>query len=239
MNPNNLDSVTSPLRPKMPPKTASKPAVELPSKRPAEVNLVSISYNTLLTLLQPAIIASDSPQSSVSPSSDESDKPLLNRKAAKQSTSTTNKRKATTKPSTAPASTDVKPSIETPTPAPKRPRLPTSTRPRPAQEHAIGATVFAKPFTSSDRVLKNTKVLATVESYEWDELTRGWAVNVTFAGPPMPVGACAFLPEKLLDGGFKVGELVSVKVNGGWCDGEVSGRTVEGDGKCFHSFSGV
>lgn len=47
----------------------------------------------------------------------------------------------------------------------------------------------------------------------------------------MPVGTTAWLPEKLLDGGHKVGELVSVKINGGWCDGEVTGRTVEGDGK--------
>lgn len=105
-----------------------------------------------------------------------------------------------------------------------------TTKPRPDPLYKSGDQVITRPLSGS-ATLKQVKVLATINEWRWCDRTRQWQYQLSTESTVMPHGAEMWLPEKTLDGGFKVGELVSVKVQGGWSDGEVIGKTVDGEGK--------
>ena len=126
-----------------------------------------------------------------------------------------------------PESIDTKPAV-------KRARKPIG--PTRDSLHEVGTQAFAKPFTppgteKGNAEVKKMRVLVNIIENNWCERSKQWQCRVQTEGSLLPLGTEMWLPEKLLDAGFKVGEFLNVKVNGGWCEGEVVGKTVDGEGE--------
>lgn len=101
--------------------------------------------------------------------------------------------------------------------------------------HDVGEHALAKPFVNfngTQATIKQMRVLVTIEEYRFCDRSKQWQCRVHAEGNLLPTGTEMWLAEKHLDAGFKEGDFVSVKVNGGWTEGEVVGKTVtDGDGK--------
>lgn len=128
------------------------------------------------------------------------------------------------------------PDSATDTQAPvKRPRKTVTAGPR---LYDIDDKAYVRPFVSSTNTdakaaaIKQMKVLVTIIDHKWCEITKKWQYQVNTDGSLLPPGTEMWLPEKSIDAGFKKGELVSVKVNGGWCEGEVFGMVEEAGEFC-------
>ncbi|ETN41646.1 uncharacterized protein HMPREF1541_03582 [Cyphellophora europaea CBS 101466] len=111
----------------------------------------------------------------------------------------------------------------------KRPRTTKASSP---QLYSVGTQAMIRPFLggSGTPAIKALRTPVTITDHKYNEQLRSHFYLVESEGTVLPLSTFWWAPEKSIDVGFGVEEVVQVKVNGQWVEGQVVEKVSEDEG---------